>query len=223
MKLKVLVMVVLLLGFGLVAEELVVPEVVVTVATPAAEESAVLKNVSEPVGETAAPAVKDGYALLNSLLTLFENLPVAKKGTEGENKQMNPGILEVDNRLSQLSKDAKNALETGLIDKIFYNRYRRMLMIFKMVITPVIKNELMENPFMEAFTEFVWNVTYEHWNWDDKDSIAKMAAAMEEEFVQMQFYMDTRQAREEFKKKIGKRILPPPPPPASAKKKPEVK
>lgn len=36
---------------------------------------------------------------------------------------------------------------------------------------------------------------------------------MEEEFVQMQFYLDSRQAREEFKKKIGKRILPPPLPP----------
>ena len=40
-----------------------------------------------------------------------------------------------------------------------------------------------------------------------------MAAAMEEEFVQMKIYLDTRQKREEFKKKIGKRMLPPPPPP----------
>ncbi len=61
------------------------------------------------------------------------------------------------------------------------------------------------------------------WNWEDKDSIAKMAAAMEEEFVQIMIYLDTRQKCEELKMKIGKRMLPPPPPPPAAKKKPEDK
>ena len=205
MKYKILVLIILSLALGLHGEE-----------------AAVLASGAEPA---PAPAtIKDGYALLNSLLTLFDNLPVVKvkKDSEGEHK-INPGLAEVENRLMQLVEDSKVAFEANVIDKIFFNRYRRMLTIFKMIITPVIKNELLGNPFMKAFEEFVWNTTYEHWNWDDKDSIAKMAAAMEEEFVQMQFYLDTRQAREEFKKKIGKRILPPPPPPPSAKKKPENK
>jgi len=50
-----------------------------------------------------------------------------------------------------------------------------------------------------------------------------MAAAMEEEYVQMMTYLDTRQKRQELKAKIGKRILPPPPPPPPAKKKAEEK
>jgi hypothetical protein len=209
MRLRVLVLVMALLGIGLYAGETVLAETaVVSVA-----------EFAVPAGETAA--VKDGYALLGSLLTLFENLPAEKKVPDGEKKVSFSGLAEVDNRLAQLVRDAKASFEASLIDKIFFNRYRRMLTLYKMVITPVIKNELLENPFMKAFEEFVWDTTYERWNWDDKDSIAKMAAAMEEEFVQMNIYLDTRQKRAELKQKIGKRMLPPPPPPP-AKKKPEV-
>lgn len=217
MKRMALVFLFLLFGFGLRAEELMLVE---PTADPVSE---LASEVAGSSGEAAA--VKDGYALLNSLLTLFENLPVvkAKKGEEGESQQSNPGITAVHDRLSQLSMDAKIALNAGRIDKIFHKRYQRMLMIFKLVVTPIIRGELLKDLFMNAFDEFVWDVTGEHWRWEDADAIPKMAAAMEEEFVQMQFYLDTRQAREEFKKKIGKRILPPPPPPASAKKKPEVK
>jgi hypothetical protein len=201
MKLRASVMVVLLLGFGLRSEELAVPEaVIVAVATP----------VANLAGEAAK--VKDGYALLNSLLTLFENVPVvkAKKGSEREPKVASV-FAEVDNRLVQLSKDAKTALEAGLIDKIFHRHYQRLLTIFKAVITPVIGGELLKDLFMRAFDDFVWDVTCEHWSWGDEDGVAKMAAAMEEEFVQMQFYLDSRKARAEFKKKIGNRLLPPSP------------
>jgi len=215
MKLSAWVLMVLLLGFGLHAEELAVLEpAVVTMDSPAAE-------VATLPGEEAK--LKDGYALLDSLLTLFENLSVEKKVPEGEQKVPLSGLALVDSRLSQLAKDAKFAFEAGVIDKIFYNRYERMLTIFKLVTMPIIRNEMLKNLFMRAFEEFVWDTTYETWRWEDKDSIAKMAAAMEEEFVQMKIYLDTRQKREELKKKIGKRILPPPPPPPSAKKAPEAK
>lgn len=187
MKLKILVLLILSLTFCLRSEE-------AAALTPAANPS------------PAAMTIKDGYALLNSLLTLFENLTAEK------------GFAEVDVRLSQLSVDAKAALEASLIDKIFYNRYQRMLTIVKMVVTPVIRGEMLKDLFMRAFDDFVWDVTYEHWNWNDKDAIAKLGAAMEEEFVQLQFYLNSRQAREEFKKKIGNKILPPPP---TAKKKSE--
>jgi hypothetical protein len=189
-------------------------------ALPPAGSAAAVTDIAAP----EAAALKDGNVLLDSLLTLFENLAAPeKKGAAGEQNVPLSGLALVDSRLSQLAKDAKLALEAGVIDKIFYNRYERMLTIFKLVTMPILRNEMLKNLFMRAFEEFVWNVTYERWVWEDKDSIAKMAAAMEEEFVQMKFYLDTRQAREEFKKKIGNRILPPPPPPASAKKKPESK
>lgn len=207
MKSRILVLAVLVLGFGLYAGG-------VTAMAPAAEAVAA-------AGETAV--LKDGNALLDSLLTLFENLAAPEKKSEaGEQKVPLSGLALVDSRLSQLAKDAQLALEAGVIDKIFYNRYERMLTIFKLVTMPIIRNEMLKNLFMKAFAEFIWDTTYETWKWEDKDSIAKMAAAMEEEFVQMKIYLDTRQKREELKKKIGKRILPPPPPPPSAKKKPEV-
>jgi hypothetical protein len=170
-----------------------------------------------PAGADPAPAaVKDGYALLNSLLTLFDNLypPGTSKGG---------GFAVVNERLDQLAADVKAAREASLIDNIFFNRYRRMLTVFKMIVTPVVKNELFENPFVQTLTDFVWDVTYVRWTWGEKDGIAKMSAALEEEFVQLQFYLDSREAREEFKKKIGSRILPPPPAPKkkSEEKKPE--
>jgi hypothetical protein len=192
MKYKILVLIILSMAFFLQGEE-------AAALTPVAEQA------------PAAGTVKDGYALLNSFLTLFENL--YQPGTSGS------GFTIVEGRLEQMSKDAKNSREANLIDNIFYNRYRRMLTVFKMIITPVVKNELLENPFMKALTEFVWNVTFERWTWGDKDTIGMLGAALEEEFVQLQFYLDSRQAREEYKKKIGSRILPPPP----AKKKSENK
>jgi hypothetical protein len=186
-----------------------------------AEECMTAVAAAAPAAETAV--AKDGYALLNSLLTLFDNLFPEKKEETGEPKVQLSGLALVDSRLSQLAKDANLALEAGAIDKIFYNRYQRMLTIYKLITMPIIRNEMLKNLFMKAFEEFVWDTTYEHWAWEDKDSIAKMAAAQEEEFVQLMTYLDTRQKREELKKKIGKRILPPPPPPPSAKKKPEEK
>ncbi|MCX6555980.1 MAG: hypothetical protein NTW95_00875 [Candidatus Aminicenantes bacterium] len=174
------------------------------------EEAVALAPGADPAPATAT--VKDGYALLNSLLTLFDNLTTSGTSKGG-------GFAVVNERLDQLAIDAKMTREANLIDNIFFNRYRRMLTVFKMIVTPVVKNELFENPFVKALTDFVWDVTYVRWTWGEKDGIAKMAAALEEEFVQLQFYLDSRQAREEFKKKIGSRILPPPP----ANKKPENK
>lgn len=212
MKRTLLVLFVLLFGFALRAEESAL-----TVTLPDVAPAAV------PAGTGEAAAVKDGNALLDALLTLFDNLVLEKKGAPGEEKVTKGGLALVDERLSQLARDAASSLEAGTVDKIFYYRYKRMLSIYKMVITPVVKNELLENPFMKAFEDFVWSVTYERWAWGDKDAIAKMAAAMEEEFVQMKVYLDTKQTREELKRKIGKRILPPPPPPPGAKKKAEEK
>ncbi|TFG81002.1 MAG: hypothetical protein E4H23_00520 [Chrysiogenales bacterium] len=230
MKLRVLVLTLSLLGLGLCAEEPAVPDTAVmttiaqapSVALVAAPEAAVTPSteVAAPAGEQAQ--LKDGYALLNGLLTLFENIPIpivkVKKTPETE-ARMSPGLVEVDKRLSQLGVDSKAALEAGLIDKIFFYRYRRLLMHYKLIIMPVVRGELLKELFQRAFDDFTWNVTYEHWSWEDNDGIAKMAAATEEEFVQMMIYLDTRQKREELKKKIGKRMLPPPP----ARKKSEEK
>jgi hypothetical protein len=217
MKHTVWILFLLLFGFGLCAEE---PAVLETAAVPAASPVAMAADVAAPAGNPAeAPALKDGYALLNSLLTLFENLVLEKKAAPGEEKVTKSGFALVDSRLSQLGVDSKASHEAGLIDKIFFYRYRRLLMHYKLIITPVVRGELLKDLFERAFDDFTWNVTYEHWRWEDKDGIAKVAAATEEEFVQLMIYLDTRQKRDELKKKIGMRILPPPP----AKKKVEEK
>ena len=209
MKQKALVLLIALLATGLYAGEPCVLEPAVATAA----------EVAAPAGNPAGtPALKDGYALLNSMLGLFENLVLEKKPAPGEEKVTKGGLALVDEKLSQLGVDAKAALEAGLIDKIFYYRYRRLLMHYKLIITPIVRGELLKELFERAFDDFTWNVTYEHWRWGDKDGIAKMAAATEEEFVQLMIYLDTKQKRDELKKKIGKRMLPPPPPPPGKKK-----
>jgi hypothetical protein len=212
MKHTLLVFLVLALGLTLPAEEkmMAAPEMA---AAPAA--------AGAPT--TDAAALKDGYSLLNSLLGLFENLVPEKKAMPGEEKVTKGGLALVDERLSQLGVDSRAALEAGLIDKIFFHRYQRLLMHYKLIIMPVVRGELLKGLFERAIDDFTWNVTYERWAWGDKDGIAKMAAAVEEEFVQLMIYLDTRQKREELKKKIGKRMLPPPPPPPGSKKKPAEK
>ena len=216
MKLRVLVLMFSLLVLGLCAEESAVPDTDFATAVASAAEVAV------PAGEPAQ--LKDGYALLNGLITLFENIPAVKvKKTPESEVKPSLGLIEVGNRLSQLSIDAKASQGAGLIDKIFFNRYLRILTIYRLVITPVVRGDLLKELLLRAFDDFVWNITFEHWRWEDKDGIAKMATAMEEEFVQMQIYLDTRQKRDELKKKYGNRMLPPPPPPPPAKKNPENK
>jgi hypothetical protein len=216
MKHMVLVLLVFFFSSGLCAAELVVLE-------PSAG-SAPVSTAEAADPASALVAVKDGYALLDSLLTLFENIVGEKREkTPATERKMSVGLTEIDNRLIQLSIDSQATLEAGLIDRIFYKRYSRMLTIYKMIITPVLRGELLKDLFFKAFEDFVWDVTYERWRWEDKDSSAKMAAAMEEEFVQMMIYLDTRQKREELKMKIGKRMLPPPPAPKKKieEKKPE--
>lgn len=206
MKRMALVLLVLLFASGLRAGEFAVLE-----PSPG--------SAPLPAAEAADPApapvaVKDGYALLDSLLTLFENIVGEKREkTPASERKISVGLTEIDNRLIRLSVDSQAAFEAGVVDRIFYKRYTRMLTIYKMIITPVLRGELLKDLFFKAFEDFVWDVTYERWRWEDKDSSAKMAAAMEEEFVQMMTYLDTRQKREELKVKIGKRMLPPPPPP----------
>jgi hypothetical protein len=221
MKHTVWILFLLLFGFGLGAEELAVLD---TAAVSATSPVAMAADVAAPAGNPAeTPALKDGYALLNSLLTLFENLVPEKKAAPGEEKVTKNGLALVDSRLSQLGVDLKASLEAGLIDKIFFYRYRRLLMHYKLIITPVVRGDLLKELFERAFDDFTWNVTYERWRWEDKDGIAKIAAATEEEFVQLMTYLDTRQKRDELKKKIGKRMLPPPPPPPGSKKSLEEK
>jgi hypothetical protein len=209
MKRKTWVLLIVLLASGLVAGE---SAVLGSAVAAAAEVAAAAGN---PAG---TPVLKDGYALLNSLLSLFENLVPEKKAAPGEEKVTKGGLAQVDEKLSQLGVDAKAAFEAGLIDQIFFHRYLRLLTHYKLIIMPVVRGELLKDLIARAIDEFTWNVTYERWAWGDKDGIAKVAAATEEEFVQLMIYLDTKQKRDELKKKIGMRMLPPPPPPPGKKK-----
>lgn len=162
---------------------------------------------AEADGETGITGkVKDGYALLNEMTGIFSDM------TSGN-------VMETaTRRLNTLIADTRATREAGQIDAVFHHRLRRLLLIFKLVLTPIDSrsgNDVMELVFMREFSDFVLDTTGEIWSWKMKggESIQLMAAAMEEEFVNLWLYLDTLKQRAELKKKFSRRMLPPPPAP----------
>lgn len=140
--------------------------------------------------------VKDGYALLDSLVSTFHGMPTDNF------------LAGVDGRLKQMLSEAKASRQANQIDPIFFGRFRRVLMIFRIIITPVEKNGFWDNLFEKELDDFVQDVIFEHCKMD-KDGIRNLALAIEEEFVNLQLYLDDRQARENLKKKLDLKIFPP--------------
>lgn len=147
---------------------------------------------------TGTPRVKDGYALLDSLVTIFRDLPIDK------------GLKAVSSRLENLLGDVQASREANQIDAVYYNRYRRILFIFKLIITPMKKNNLWEPIIFRELTAFVRDTTGENWEWGNKKSVPKMARALEEEFINLQIYLDTRETRKKLRQKWDGKMLPPP-------------
>jgi len=207
MKLKFPFLLLLMLACFAFAEETARPAVAAAAAT--------MGNPSVAASPaTEAVPLKDGYALLDGLLILWDNLyPEPKSKDEKDLKAAQYGFQLVDERISNLFKEAKASREANLIDNIFFNRYRRVLMMYKLIVIPVFKHEVLEPLFRQAFVDFVHDVTFETWVWGEKDAIPKLGAAVREEFVQLHFYLEDRQKSEEFKQKVGLRVLPPPPAP----------
>jgi len=162
-----------------------------------------IRAETESEGTVASGKVKDGYALLNDLTKIFEEIAGTGKGLGSANE-----------RLSAVIADTRATFAAGQIDAVFHHRFRRLLLVFKLILTPVdVNNDVWEPVIKKELSEFVLDTLGEVWVWRVKglDSIERMAAAVEEEFVNLWLYLDTRSQRQELKKKFAGSMLPPPP------------
>lgn len=160
-------------------------------------------------GEKIVPGkVKDGHALLTDMTRFFSE--VSRTGH---------GLASAEQRLQETIADTAATFRAGKIDPIFHHRYRRLLLIYRLIMTKVtVDNNVWEPVIKHEMSEFIRDVLGEEWalSFKDKSNIGRLAAAMEEEFVSLWIYLDTLERRGELKKKYGHRMLPPPPPPPEA-------
>lgn len=154
--------------------------------------------------------VKDGYALLTDLTRVFQEIGSQKSGLGTANERLSAAIA---NNFATFNAQK--------IDSIFFNRFRRLLLVFKLIMTPVTPDNGVWEPVIRSeLSAFVRDTIGEEWslNFKDQSNITLMAAAMEEEFVNLWIYLDTLPQRKELKKKFTGHMLPPPPPPPGKKK-----
>jgi len=149
--------------------------------------------------EMASSAAKDeaAYALLDKLVFAFKNM--ADKGTGGSNV--------VNKVLSEIMAETKKAEAQKQLDPVFFRRYRRMLIIIKLMITEDAEGIL--EPLIERdIREFVLDIYGEEAVYKEgKLGIGVIAGALAEEILNLKMYLDTKEQRaklfEEYKKQFS--------------------
>ena len=167
-----------------------------------------LGTAGTPGEKIVAGKVRDGHALLTDMSLFFSDISRTGKGIEIAEKRLYDAIA-----------DTAATFRASRIDPIFHHRYRRLLLIYRLIMTKVtVDNNVWEPVIKHEMSEFIRDVLGEEWalSFKDKSNIGRLAAAMEEEFVSLWIYLDTLERRGELKKKYGHRMLPPPPPPPEA-------
>ena len=168
-----------------------------------AGDEAVLGGPEQKVGQ-----VMDGHALLTGLTEVFQELLV-----EGG------GMGAAEKRVNDLMVNALATRDAGKIDGLFFNRFRRLILMFKVTMIPVVgENQVWEPVIRRQLQDFVEGTLGVDWTLDigNRNCIEDLARAMEEECISLWIYLDTLPRREELRKKVSGRMLPPPPPPKPA-------
>jgi len=136
-----------------------------------------------------------GYALLDKYILSFKQM--AEEGTGG--------IEKVENALEGMMAEAKKDKAQGLIDPVFFNRYRRLLMITKLAI--IEDPEGILSPLIEReISEFIEDITGEKLNMGGKGGIGAMAGALAEEVINLHMYLDNKKNREKLMEELKKKI-----------------
>jgi hypothetical protein len=145
---------------------------------------------------------KAGFALLDSLVTTFSDM--AAKGTGG---------AEVVNaRIQPIMAELKKAKAQKQIDSVFFNRFRRILMIIKLTIidTSYDPEGILESLIVSELNEFINDVCGmdEQHPSPENRSIGTIAGALSEEILNLYIYLDNQKNREQLRKKYFKWEMP---------------
>lgn len=149
------------------------------------------------LGAAENPDPRAGYAVLDSFVGMFQEM--AQKGTGG--------FDVVDKALQKIMADVKKAKAEGKIDKIFYARMTRLLVVVRLAIQP--DPEIILGPYIEKeIAEFVREVSGEEMITGNKRGIGAIAMAMAHEIINLRIYLETLPRRAELMKNMEQGLLP---------------
>lgn len=152
--------------------------------------------LSDPAEENA------GYALLDTVFVTFKELAEMRE----------PVMEKTQKALTGMMKDAKNARAQNQIDDVFFKRFHRILLVLKIVITPVEKDGagIMAPLYFGEINQFIEDIEGEKYDVQKADSheaINKLSQAISHEIIELRLYLDTKEKREkliqEYEKQIG--------------------
>jgi hypothetical protein len=143
-----------------------------------------------------------GYALLDTVFVTFKELA-----------EMREPVMEKTNRaLAAMMKDARNAKAQNQIDEVFFKRFHRILMVLKIIITPVEKDDsnimgLLYFGELNRFIEDIEGIKYDVQKAGSSEAIDMFSKAISHEIIDLRLYLETKEKRErliaEYEKQIG--------------------
>ena len=153
-------------------------------------------GLCDPADENA------GYALLDTVFVTFKELA-----------EMKDSVMEKTSKaLNAMMNDAKEARAQNQIDDVFFKRFHRILLVLKIVILPVEKDNagIMDSLYFGELNQFIEDVEGEKFDVlkaESREAINKLSQAISHEIVDLRFYLDTKEKREqlieEYEKKVG--------------------
>jgi len=111
-----------------------------------------------------------------------------------------------------MMNDAKNAKARNQIDDVFFKRFHRILLVLKIVITPVERDESdIMGPLhfreINQFIEDIEGIKYDVKEAGSSEAIDMFSKAISHEIINLRLYLDTKEKREkliaEYEKQVG--------------------
>jgi hypothetical protein len=111
-----------------------------------------------------------------------------------------------------MMRDAKEARAQNQIDDVFFKRFHRILLVLKIIITPV-ENDgagIMKPLYFGELNRFIEDIEgkkYDVQKAGSREAIDKFSQAISHEIIDLRLYLDTKEKRErlieEYEKQIG--------------------
>ena len=135
-----------------------------------------------------------GYALLDMFITSFREM-----ATQGATGKLEPTLL-------YMSTELRKAREAGDIDAVFYARFSRLLALTRLVVAPD-PGRILEPVINRELLFFVHDILGEELKREGGPAAINQAAnAIAEELLNLQIYLDTKDRREDLRKKLDAKI-----------------
>lgn len=156
-------------------------------------------------GISGSPEESAGYALLDTVFVTFKELAEMRE----------PVMEKTSKALAGMMKEARNARAQNQIDDVFFKRFHRILLVLKIVITPVEEDDagIMTALYFGELNRFIEDIEGEKYDVQKgagREAINKLSQAISREIVDLRLYLDTKGKREklieDYEKQIGLEI-----------------